>query len=167
MVHATFDHDWGIGDDPDNCYEDGGFCSPEYSSCVQCDSSGDVFVDPPGGGGGGDDNSDYIKFCNTQFLMGLIACNYKWRACRNRGKMLVGSPERNRPREAADAPVAESKSPRRGDEAASSAALEAMVVSDPVTAAADYGCMEQFDDCLLDLAERHQWCLGGGGWPEW
>lgn len=72
----------GTDDFTTGCYESG-FCSAEYSSCTDCDESGDLLdwnFDPPGGGrgggrgGGDDDGGDDLGECLAEYYEEMSRC---------------------------------------------------------------------------------------------
>lgn len=141
-----------LGSGSTGCSE-GGYCSPEFSSCTTCSEDTGIFGGayddwpPSGGGGGGGGGDDSItQWCNEQFLLALRECNYRKRRCDLSRPHTATSQET-----AAGSPV---------DSAFSDPKFDSFVI------AADYDvCDAEFEACLADLQWRHQFCLGGGGWP--
>jgi hypothetical protein len=142
-----------IGGGPENCYEDG-YCSPEYSSCVNCDSVGGIFdeIAPwPGGGGGGGGGGGQDKWCERRFLEELQLCNARLRYCRGTMTTRIAAfIDRVRP-------------DRQRDEVATARTQAVAAASGSVMSRGE--CDEDFDICLENLQTGWEDCLAGEGWP--
>lgn len=133
---------------PENCRAESGFCSPEFSSCVDCTQSIDIdeVFDPPGGGGGGGGSDD--SFCQQMFNSSLRICQLSYQYCVRQ--------QRRRPRGHQDSTES---APHR------TSIVARMTPTTRLAMAAEFSCVRNFDACVLDLLDRLAFCQRHNGWP--